>query len=101
MPRRGTPPSTRKAWLWASNKHLVGLLRVGPEREGAAVAELEVSDLQFGPLAADDRPIFRPIELECLARQERQRHEGAAAARLLLSLARGLPVARESRHAIV
>src|ERR1700733_8839019 len=40
-------------------QHLVGLLRVGPENESAAVGELEVSDLQFGPLAAEDRPIFR------------------------------------------
>ena len=39
-------------------QHLVGLLRVGPEHEGAAVGELEVGDLQFGPLAADDRPVF-------------------------------------------
>ena len=45
-------------------QHLVGLLRVGPEREGAAIGELEVGDLQFGPLAADDRPVFRPVELE-------------------------------------
>src|ERR1700676_5788544 len=44
-------------------QHLVGLLWIGPENEGAAVRELEVSDLQFGPLAADDRPIFRPVEL--------------------------------------
>ena len=51
-------------------QRLVGLLRIGPENEGAAVAELEVSALQFGPLAADDRPIFRPVELERLARQE-------------------------------
>jgi hypothetical protein len=34
-------------------QHLVGLLRVGPENEGAAVGELEVRDLQFGPLAVD------------------------------------------------
>jgi len=49
-------------------QHLVGLLRVGPENESAAVGELEVSDLQFGPLAAEDRPIFRPVELKRLAR---------------------------------
>ena len=82
-------------------QHLVGLLRIGPENEGAAVGELEVSDLQFGPLAADDRPIFRPVELERLARQKRQRHEHAAAARLLFLLPGGLPVASEGRHAIV
>ncbi len=31
-------------------QHLVGLLRIGAENEGAAVGELEVSDLQFGAL---------------------------------------------------
>ena len=31
-----------------------GRCRIGPENEGAAVGELEVSDLQFGSLAADD-----------------------------------------------
>ena len=82
-------------------QHLVGLLRVGPEREGAAIGELEVGDLQFGPLAADDRPVFRPVELERLARHERQRHESAATAGLLLSLPGGLPVAGERRHPIV
>ncbi len=82
-------------------QHLVGLLRIGPEKEGAAVGELEVGDLQFGSLAGDERPVFRPVELERLARQERQRHENAAAAGLLLPLPGGLPVAREGRHAIV
>ena len=39
-------------------QHLMGLLRIGAENEGAAVAELEVSDLQLGPLAGNDRPIL-------------------------------------------
>jgi hypothetical protein len=39
-------------------QHLVGLLRIGAENEGAAVTELEVSDLQLGPFARDDRPIL-------------------------------------------
>jgi len=82
-------------------QHLMGLLRIGPENEGAAVAELEVSDLQFGPLATDDRTVFRPVELERFARQKRQRNEHAAAARLLFLLPSGLPVASEGRHAIV
>ena len=82
-------------------QHLVGLLRIGAENEGAAVGELDVSDLQLGPLAGDDRPVFRPVELERLAGQERQRHEHAAAARLLFLLPSGLPVASEGRHAIV
>ena len=82
-------------------QHLMGLLRVGPEEEGAAIAELEVSHLQLGPLATDDRPIFRPVELKRLARQKRQRHKHAATACLLLLLPSGLPVASEGRHAIV
>ena len=56
-----------------------------------------MSDLQSGPLAAGIRPIFRQIELECLARREHERFERAAAAGLLLSRARNLPVACEGR----
>ena len=82
-------------------QHLMGLLRIGPENEGAAIGELEVGDLQLGPLAADDRPIFRPVELKRLARQERQRYENAATAGLLFSLPGGLPVAGEGRHPII
>ncbi len=66
-------------------QHLVGLLRIRPEEEGAAVAELEVTDLEVGPLARDDR----------------KGHEDAAARGLLLSLSGILPIARESRHATV
>src|SRR5271157_4567864 len=61
-------------------QHLVGLLGIGAQNEGAAVGELAVSFLQFGPLAADDRPIFRPVELERLARQKRKRNKYATAA---------------------
>ena len=60
-----------------------------------------MSGLQFGPLAADDRPVFRPVELERLARQERQRHERAAAARLLFLLPQRPSSRERSRHAIV
>ena len=101
MPRRGTPPKHAEGVVVGVEQHLVGLLRIGAENEGAAVGELEVGDLQLGPLAADDRPVFRPVELERFARQKRQRHEHAAAARLLFLLPSGLPVASEGRHAIV
>src|ERR1700684_2613573 len=40
----------------------MGLLRIGAENEGAAIGELEVSDLQFGALAAamsDKEPAVR------------------------------------------
>src|SRR3978361_329580 len=73
-------------------QHLVCLLRVGAQKEGAAVAELEVGDLQLGALASNNRPVFRPIELESLAGHERQRHEYAAAWGLVLGVAGGVPV---------
>jgi len=60
-----------------------------------------VSDLQLGPLAGNDRPVFRPVELERFAGQKRQRHESAAATGLFLAMPRRLPLARESRHAVV
>ena len=82
-------------------QHLVRLQQIGPQDEGPAVGELEVGDLQLGPLAADDRPVLPPVELERLAGLKRQRHEGAAPAGLLLPLPLRLPLAREGRHAIV
>jgi hypothetical protein len=39
-------------------QHLVGLLRIGAKNEGAAMGELEVGHLQFGPLPGDDRPVL-------------------------------------------
>ena len=73
-------------------QHLMRLQRIGPHGEGAAVAELGVGHLQLGALAADDRPVFRPVELERLPGLERQRHEGAAPARLHLALTIRFPV---------
>jgi hypothetical protein len=82
-------------------EHLMRLLRVGAEEERTAVGELEVGDLQLRPLARDDRPILRPVELERFAGQERQRHERAATTGLLLPMPRRLPLSRKGRHAIV
>jgi hypothetical protein len=82
-------------------QHLMGLMRIGAENESAAVGELEVGDLQLRPLATDHRPVFRPVELERFAGQERQRNENAATAGLLFSLPSSLPVAGKGRHAIV
>lgn len=60
-------------------QHLMGLQQIGPDQEGSAVRQLDVGDLQFGALAAEDCIILAPIELERLARPEGQRNEGAAA----------------------
>jgi hypothetical protein len=46
-------------------QHLVGLLRVGPEEEGAAAGQFEVSDLQLGPLAGNDRPMSLSRKRPC------------------------------------
>ena len=51
-------------------QHLVRLQWIGADEEGAAVAKLDMSCLQLHPLAADDRPILAPVELERLARLE-------------------------------
>jgi hypothetical protein len=39
-------------------QHLVGLLWIGAEKKSAAVGELEVGDLQLGPLVRDHRPVL-------------------------------------------
>src|SRR6202142_2465332 len=91
-------PQDAESVVVGVEQHLMGLLGIGAENEGAAVGKLEVSDLQLGPLACYDRPIFRPIELERLARQKHQRHEHAAAACLLFLLPSGLPAASEGRR---
>jgi hypothetical protein len=82
-------------------QHLMGLLRIGAQNEGAAIAELDVRDLQLGALARNDRPVFRPVELERFAGQERQRHKRAAPAGLLFSMPDRLPLASEGRDTIV
>jgi hypothetical protein len=45
-------------------QHLVTLAVVGKEHKGAARAELYVRHLQLAPDAADDEPLFAPVELE-------------------------------------
>jgi hypothetical protein len=60
-----------------------------------------VGNLQFGPLAADDRPILAPVELERFARLEGQGHEGAAPNSLLFSLSIRLPGAGIGGHAAI
>jgi hypothetical protein len=81
-------------------QHLVGLLRVGPQQERAAVAQLELCHGELLAFTADDGPVLAPVELERLARGEDQRHERAAArAGVLIALA--LPRASEGRDAVV
>jgi hypothetical protein len=60
-----------------------------------------VRHLQFGALAAENRPVFRPVELEGFAGFERQRHEGAAPARLHLALTIRFPGTRKGGNPAV
>ena len=55
---------TRKRVPVGVEQHLVGLQEIGTDDEGPAVTELEVGNLQLGPLAADDRPVLGPVKLE-------------------------------------
>ncbi|MNV45880.1 hypothetical protein D3C71_1376900 [compost metagenome] len=72
-------------------QHLMRLEEIGPNNEGAAVAQLRMRHLQLGALIADDSPVFRPVELEGLTRFEGQRHERSASCRLEFSLPVCLP----------
>ena len=67
-------------------QHLVSLEGISPYNERLAVRQLGVRRLQLDALAAQNGPVFAPVELEGLARLEDQRHEGAAAAGLLFKL---------------
>jgi len=73
-------------------QHLVGLQQIGTDQEGPAVRQLDMRHLQLRALAAEKSPIFAPVELECLARSEGKRHEGAASRRLARALPIGPPV---------
>jgi len=65
------------------------------------VRQLEVRHLQFGALAAEDRPVLAPIELKRFAGLKDQRDKGSAPAGLLFALPVGFPVADEGSHAAI
>src|SRR5947209_1699514 len=83
--------SNPKGVVMGIKQHLVGLQEIGPDNEGAAVTKLEMRSLQLGPLAADDRPVFAPIELECFARLKDQWNERTPTRCLLCPLSFCLP----------
>lgn len=82
-------------------QHFVGLVKIGADKKSAAIGQLHVSDLQFDPLATNDRPILAPVELERFARLECQAHESASANGLLFSLPIRLPGAGKGGHAAI
>jgi hypothetical protein len=70
-------------------QHLVGLQGIGPQKEGPAVRQLDMGDLQLHAIAADNRIVLAPIKLERLAGAEGERNKGAAPRGLLLALPLG------------
>ncbi len=82
-------------------QHLVGLQQIGAHDEGSAVAELGMGHLQLGAFAADDGPVFGPVELESLARGKTQGHEGPTTCGLQLPLPICTPFPGKGRHTIV
>jgi hypothetical protein len=79
-------------------QHLMGLEQIGPHDESAAMRQLGMGHLQLDLLAAQNRIILAPVELEGLTWLENQRHEGPAPAGLLLILAIALPTTGKGRH---
>ena len=59
--------------------------------------QLDIGNLQLGPLAAEEAIILAPIELERLTRTKGQRNASAAPRRLVLSLPIRPPVTGKDR----
>ena len=77
-------------------QHLVGLQRIGAQQKGPAVRQLDVRHLQLRALAAQNRKVLAPVELEGVARVKVQWHKGPAPCRLLFTLAICFPNRREN-----
>ncbi|MCS3509277.1 hypothetical protein M2361_005092 [Achromobacter sp. JUb104] len=75
--QRLVPPPRHKSMMVSIEQHLVRLEPTGAQEEGAAVAKLELRDLELGALAVDHRALLAPVKMKGVARCERQWHEGA------------------------
>jgi hypothetical protein len=47
-------------------QHLMGLQGIGAQKEGPAVRQLDMGNLELYALAADNRKVLAPVELERL-----------------------------------
>jgi hypothetical protein len=60
-----------------------------------------MGNLELYALAADNRKIIAPVELERLPGAEGQRNKGAAPRRVFLALSICFPLSRKGRHTVV
>ena len=67
-------------------QHLVGLQRIGQQKERPAVREHDMRHLQFGALTAENRKIVTPVKLEHIAGIKMQQNKGPTPRRLLFAL---------------
>ena len=93
----GHPAQGREAQCVGVEQHLVALAGAGHRSEGATRTQLHVQHLHPVIAAAHHQPLFAPVELECLATLEAQRHKGLAEHALALTA----PPATEVGHARV
>jgi hypothetical protein len=82
-------------------QHLVGLQQIGTQEERAAVAELELCDLQLGALAVDHGPVLAPVELERFSGRKPERNERPASGRLCLLVLFLSPASGKRRDPVI
>lgn len=82
-------------------QHLMRLQQIGPHQKCAAVRQLDMGDLKLEALALDIGPVLAPIELECLAQLNDQRHENTPVSPMLSTLSFALPVSHEDRDTLI
>ena len=76
MPRVQVPPEESKGAIVRVDNHLLGLARIGPHEQHAAVAQPDMRHFDGGRRAVDQHDLMRPVELVRLAGRKAQRHKG-------------------------
>ena len=85
MPRWQAAAEEGERAVMRVEHHLLRLARVGPHEQHPAVAQPHLRHLDLGGGAAQHHDLVAPVELERLARRERERHEGVARSCALLA----------------
>jgi hypothetical protein len=73
---RAGPLEKSKGAVVRVEYHLLGLARIGPNEQHAAVAQPDMRHLDGDCRAVDQHDLVRPVELVRLARRKTQRHIG-------------------------